>query len=150
MSTRKTRLLIMIIAGIGLILSIYLALSVYGDCSAQSIICRKVHNSTYAYIWGIPVAWIGVLGYLAVGAAELRKMRGFTKTLAVCGFLFELRLVYAQAIVIKVFCPWCMASAFLMTAVVWMAFSDGEQNGHLINRSLNEINYLQRRGQFNA
>lgn len=146
----RNRFLIITASALGVILSIYLVLTVYGDCTGASVMCRKVHNSSYAYLLGIPVAWMGVLGYLALGITAVRRMTIYTKMLAVLGFLFELRLVYAQAIVIGVFCAWCMTSAFLMTSILWMAFHKAGKSQHAIRGGINEINCLYKKGPFHA
>jgi len=125
----RCRTFILVVAPlIGAALSIYLSLTAYGDCSPGNyLICKYVHASSYGQFFGIPVAWIGVAGYLALLVAVVAKQELLLKILAATGFLFELRLVYAQAAVMKMFCPWCMASAFVMTAIFWFAFEDEPQ-----------------------
>lgn len=87
--------------------------------------CDVVNNSVYAKIFGVPVAFIGLAGYLllfalAVGALQTSGSRqcrllaaGFT--LALAGLAFSGYLTYIELFVLQAVCNWCVASAVLMT-----------------------------------
>lgn len=80
--------------------------------------CEQVTTSQYATIFGIPVALIGALYYLAVMLLILAyhetKQSNLLKLIAAltgAGFLFSLWFVYLQAFVIKALCLYCLISA---------------------------------------
>jgi uncharacterized membrane protein len=79
--------------------------------------CERVQSSEYAELAGIPVALIGLIGYLAVGAAvlapgELARMAA--ALLALSGAGFSVYLTYLELFEIQAICQWCVASAVLM------------------------------------
>ncbi len=87
--------------------------------------CDVVNNSVYAKIYDLPVAFIGLAGYLvlmglamialqAEGAAKRRLLAvGFL--LALGGFGFSVYLTYLEIYVIEALCMWCVISAILFT-----------------------------------
>jgi uncharacterized membrane protein len=94
-----------------------------GDIGCSVITgCDAVLTSEYAYLFGIPLAYLGVLYYLSVlfGSALYyqTEKRLFLKAIATVvggGFLFTLWLIYLQAAVINAFCQFCLISALLTT-----------------------------------
>ena len=86
--------------------------------------CERVQSSDYAEIAGIPVALLGLIGYIGIGASlALRGDLGRTTTaaLAVIGFGFSVYLTYLELFVIDAICQWCVASAGLMTLLAGTA-----------------------------
>ena len=87
--------------------------------------CSTVSASPYAEVYGIPVAAIGIIGYLAILISLALEMRGgsfFTENapfatfgMALVGFLFTLYLIYLEIFVIKALCPFCLTSQIVMT-----------------------------------
>lgn len=87
--------------------------------------CETVNNSPYAEVYGIPVAVIGIGGYLSILAVLILEKKGgnfFTKNatlltfgLTLIGFLFTLYLIYLEIFVIKAICPFCLISQVAMT-----------------------------------
>jgi uncharacterized membrane protein len=86
--------------------------------------CSTVNNSKYAVIYGIPVAVVGVGGYLAILLLLLFEQRipflANNGTLAVfglalLGFLFTLYLVYVELALLHALCPFCVTSQVTMT-----------------------------------
>jgi uncharacterized membrane protein len=80
--------------------------------------CGTVQSSQYAKIAGIPVATLGLLGYLGILGSllirnELGRMTGFG--IALIGFLFSLYLTYRELFTIHAICEWCVSSAVIMT-----------------------------------
>ena len=87
--------------------------------------CDVVNNSVYAKIYGVPVAFIGLAGYLilmglamaalqAEGAAQ-RRLLALGFLLALGGFGFSVYLTYLELYVIEAICVWCVISAILIT-----------------------------------
>ncbi len=91
--------------------------------------CNDVLQHSTAYWFGFPVAFFGLLGYLAlVGLAIIRSMKGVenTKPFAVAGFfismvggIMSLYLQYISFSVIQKWCYWCIASAVTMV-LCWL------------------------------
>jgi uncharacterized membrane protein len=86
--------------------------------------CSTVNASIYSEIMGIPVAAVGVGGYLAILALLLVETRySFLKKngtmvvfgLALVGFLFTLYLIYVEVALIHALCPFCITSQITMT-----------------------------------
>lgn len=90
--------------------------------------CETVQNSPYAQVGPIPVALIGLIGYLAfiaVTAAQLRAnpetqrmLAGLNFGLALGAFLYSAYLTYLELFVIYAICSWCVISAVLVTLIL--------------------------------
>lgn len=80
--------------------------------------CEKVQTSRYSELGGVPVALLGLLGYLAITAAlvGLRGEAGLLAPagLAVAGAAFSGYLQYRSLVTIGATCIWCVASASVM------------------------------------
>lgn len=72
--------------------------------------CGVVNKSDYAMIWKIPVAGIGIAGYLLMGI--LGGLRWYRLLLvAVLGALaFSLYLTYIEAKILETYCIYCVIS----------------------------------------
>jgi uncharacterized membrane protein len=86
--------------------------------------CEIVTTSKYSVIFGVPLALLGALYYLAVIVAlvlYLDMRRDFiikwTARVTAFGFVFSLWLVYLQLFVIKAICQYCMLSAISSTGL---------------------------------
>ena len=87
--------------------------------------CDTVNNSVYAKISGVPVAFIGLAGYLvllglAVAALQTwgpthRRLLAISFVLGLGGVGFSAYLTYIELFVIDAICNWCVASAILIT-----------------------------------
>jgi uncharacterized membrane protein len=93
--------------------------------------CDVVNNSVYAKIYGVPVAFIGLAGYLVLmclamaalqteGATQRRLLTlGFL--LALGGFGFSVYLTTLEIYVIEAICFWCVISAILITLLTLLS-----------------------------
>jgi uncharacterized membrane protein len=88
--------------------------------------CSLVNSSKYAEVYGIPVAVVGVGGYLAILALLWMERRSSFLTgnvtlvvfgLALVGFLFTLYLIYVELALIHALCPFCVTSQITMTVL---------------------------------
>ncbi len=114
---------------IGLLVSIYM--TIYKITSNDNMCigskdCSVVNASRYSEVNGIPVAVIGVAGYLALLAVQaLERKPGFFQqngtmiffALSVTGFLFTLYLIFLEVALIKAYCPFCITSQAAMTLI---------------------------------
>jgi uncharacterized membrane protein len=124
MSERRLRLAALIVAGLGICVAGYLTYVHYADlepvCAGGGHGCERVQSSAYATLGGIPVAVLGLAGYLAIAVALLapgERARLAAAALAVSGFGFSAYLTYLELFVIDAICQWCVASAVLMTVL---------------------------------
>jgi uncharacterized membrane protein len=129
MTDRPLRRAIAALAVIGLGVAGYLTYVHYAGTTPLCLAsggCETVQGSPYAELLGVPVALLGLLGYLAILASLLvpgEAGRAAGALLALVGFGFSAYLTYRELFTIDAICTWCMASAALMTvlaaASVW-------------------------------
>jgi uncharacterized membrane protein len=88
--------------------------------------CQHVQTSQYSHIFGVPVALIGLIGYLAI-ALSLLVYRGryqlATVFMTLVGWVFVLWLTYAEVFLLHGrlsthICMWCVGNAVIMTMVL--------------------------------
>ncbi len=110
------------VAGIGV--AGYLTLTHYAGidpvCTAGGG-CERVQASEYAELAGVPVALLGLIGYVVVLVTSLARGEvGLLAPagLAVAGFAFSAYLQYRSLVTIDATCVWCLASAVLMTGLL--------------------------------
>ncbi len=80
--------------------------------------CLTVQSSSYAKLAGIPVAVLGLIGYILILASlAIRGDTGrvITFGIALSGFLFSMYLTYREIWTIKAICEWCVSSAIILT-----------------------------------
>jgi uncharacterized membrane protein len=127
-STRRDGLLIaiLVIALLGTLEASYLtfvhyyglkALACTGSHGGEST-CAAVQSSVYSRLAGVPVAVLGLLGYVSILASlrirgDLGRGIGFCIALIGCGF--SLYLTYREVFTLQEICEWCVGSAVLMT-----------------------------------
>jgi len=93
--------------------------------------CNAVQQSEFALLFGfLPIAVLGVLGYVAIGAAwavahwarrpwaELAQLALVGMTCF--GIAFSIYLTFLEPFVIGATCAWCLTSAIVMTALFWL------------------------------
>ena len=134
-STRRDRLMIaiLIVTTAGLLIAAYLtyvhyqgfgALACFGAHSGHSS-CATVQSSAWSKLAGIPVALLGLIGYVGLFASyaftkfvdgELGRGLGFG--IALIGFGFSAYLTYRELFSIHAICEWCVGSAVCMTILV--------------------------------
>jgi uncharacterized membrane protein len=83
--------------------------------------CEKVQTSVYSELLGMPVALIGLLGYVAILATllarETETTRFVASALTLTGFAFSAYLTYREIYSIHAICEWCVSSAIILTAM---------------------------------
>jgi vitamin-K-epoxide reductase (warfarin-sensitive) len=72
--------------------------------------CGIVNHSPYAVLAGIPVAVLGIVGYLLMGALAWRRAYGSVLAAALVGLAFSLYLARIEAHVLGVWCIYCVIS----------------------------------------
>jgi uncharacterized membrane protein len=124
MTERRLRLVIALIAVLGLAVAGYLTYVHYAEleplCVGGGGGCERVQSSDYAELAGIPVAVLGVAGYALILASlavpgDAGRVGG--ALLALIGFGFSIYLTWVELFEIDAVCQWCVVSAVLMTVL---------------------------------
>ncbi len=82
--------------------------------------CETVQQSRYAKVVGVPVAALGLVGFvglLATAAIRGELARVAAVTIAVSGLMFSLYLLVVQVVAIHAICTWCVSSDAVLTAI---------------------------------
>src|ERR1700746_949546 len=72
--------------------------------------CGIVNHSPYAVIHGVPVAVIGIAGYLLLGILALKRAYRLMLALAIPALAFSLYLAHIEQHVLGVWCLYCAIS----------------------------------------
>jgi len=83
--------------------------------------CEIVQHSKYSELAGVPVAALGLLGYVALGTtAAFRSdvVRAAGAAFALAGFAFGAYLIYVQVELIDALCQWCLTSDGVLALLV--------------------------------
>jgi uncharacterized membrane protein len=86
--------------------------------------CETVQSSEYATLFGLPVAALGLGGYLLMGGLALAGAAGArvaVAALAVAAMAFSAYLLLIQLTVVEAVCDWCLASDAIVTLVAAVA-----------------------------
>jgi len=88
----------------------------------QTFNCDLVNRSSYSTVFGVPVALIGIIGYLVILAfATVYREKAETPFLlaaaALAGLAFALRLAYIEAFVLNAWCLLCLSSLAVILAI---------------------------------
>ena len=78
--------------------------------------CGIVNHSPYAVLWGVPVAAIGMAGYLLLGLLALKRWYRLLLLLSLAALAFSLYLAHIEAHVLGVWCIYCVASLGVISA----------------------------------
>jgi uncharacterized membrane protein len=117
----------MVVIGlIGLGVASYLTAVHYGHlnvlCAVKNNPCAQVQSSIYSHVLGIPVALLGLIGYVLILATLLAPAselsRAATLGVTLFGFVFSGYLTYREVFTLQEICEWCVSSAVLMTLLL--------------------------------
>lgn len=129
MSNRALRIVMIAIATVGLGVASYLTYVHYSGvpplCSTTHNTCLKVQTSIYSKLAGVPVALIGLIGYVVILGSllvrEREESRFATMAFTVVGFGFSAYLTYRELFSLHEICEWCVSSAIMMTVLACLA-----------------------------
>jgi len=79
--------------------------------------CGTVNHSPYAVLGKIPVAIVGIGGYILLGVLAAIRARKFLVIAALIGLAFSLYLTRIEAYVLEVWCIYCVASLAVITLI---------------------------------
>jgi uncharacterized membrane protein len=128
MSSRTLRIALIAITVLGVALASYLTYIHYAEikpiCTAGNA-CIKVQSSVYSKLAGVPVALMGMIGYvLILGSLLVRESetsRLATMTLTLVGFGFSAYLTYRELFSIHAICEECATSAGFLTVLMCLS-----------------------------
>jgi uncharacterized membrane protein len=72
--------------------------------------CGIVNHSPFAVLAGVPVAVIGMAGYVLLALLALKRAYRLFLGAALVGLSFSLYLAYVEAHILGVWCVYCVAS----------------------------------------
>lgn len=127
------RYLILFLALLGVVDSA-LALHVHYDTGTEPCDinarwdCGIVNHSSFAEVEHIPVAAIGIVGYLALAALVFTRKQLLLAIAAVAGFGYALYLSNIEKSVLEVWCLYCVISQglialILLSSLIWLAIT---------------------------
>jgi vitamin-K-epoxide reductase (warfarin-sensitive) len=85
--------------------------------------CGIVNHSPYAMLAGIPVAVLGIAGYLLMGALAWRRAYRLLQAAALVGLAFSLYLARIEAHVLGVWCIYCVISLADISLITLLALA---------------------------
>ena len=116
----------------GFVISLYLTFVHYrGYVSPCYVVhgCETVQTSKYSVVLGVPLAllgtvFFGLMFYLGIALLTVRRSTVVTvfRLLAFVGAIAIIPLFLLQAIVLKAFCTYCVATEAVMLALWLLAF----------------------------
>ncbi len=129
MSARALRTTLLVLSVIGVCLAAYLTYLHYSGttppCSIKGNPCSAVQKSKYSELLGVPVALMGLIGYIVILgsllAPDSEQMRLVTAAVAVGGFGFSMYLTYREVFTLHKICEWCVGSATLLTIIMCLS-----------------------------
>lgn len=83
--------------------------------------CGIVNKSPYAMIHGVPVADIGIAGYILLGILAILKRFRLLLVAALIGLGFSLYLANIEAHVLGVWCIYCVLSLVMISLIVLLS-----------------------------
>lgn len=99
--------------------------------------CNTVQQSEYARLFGfLPIGILGMVGYglillaWTVGRFANQRAAAYASLallgMSAFGVLFSIYLTFLEPFVIGATCAWCLTSALIMTALLWLSLSPGK------------------------
>jgi vitamin-K-epoxide reductase (warfarin-sensitive) len=121
------RYLLVVLAALGMVVSALALREHYrteGDapCSInERWDCGIVNKSPYAMLAGVPVAALGIVGYLIMGALAWRRSYRFVLAVALVGLAFSLYLARIEKNILGVWCIYCVISLGVISLITLLA-----------------------------
>ena len=84
--------------------------------------CGIVNHSPFAVLAGVPVAAIGMAGYLLLGALALCRAYRLLLVLALGGLAFSIYLSHIEASILGVWCVYCVGSLVAISLLTLFTF----------------------------
>jgi uncharacterized membrane protein len=129
MSPRALRITMLVLTLLGLGVASYLTYIHYAGikpfCGTNGGGCEIVQTSVYSKLAGVPVALIGLIGYVVILGSllvpESETSRFATVAFTVIGFGFSAYLTYRELFSIHHICEYCVSSAVIVTILMCLS-----------------------------
>ncbi len=133
---RKDKLpkIILFLSMSGIMISVYLSVQHYVPSSGafcdfgEHVSCSLVNNSVYSELFGIPVAFLGVLWFSVssfISGLALKKRKKAQKFLlawSALGASFVFYLIYVEFI-LRAVCPFCLVIQAMVFSILLMSLA---------------------------
>ena len=86
--------------------------------------CGIVNHSPYAVLAGIPVAVLGIVGYLLIGALAWQRAYRLVLAVALVGLGFSLYLAHIEKDVLGVWCIYCVISLGMISLITLLSLGN--------------------------
>jgi vitamin-K-epoxide reductase (warfarin-sensitive) len=80
-----------------------------------------VNHSPFAEIAHVPVAAIGIAGYLALAGLAFWRQRALVFLAALVGLGFALRLTFIESLCLQVWCLYCVISQVVIALITLLS-----------------------------
>lgn len=107
----------------GIALAVYLLYSqltqpAWTPCYVNSAVnCDAIISGEVAKTFGIPTPLIGLVGYITIFFAALKKLPKLVLGMAAFGLIFCLYIGYVELVILKTICPVCIMCQLTMISV---------------------------------
>jgi vitamin-K-epoxide reductase (warfarin-sensitive) len=116
----------------GLALQVHYSISTEPCSINEKWDCGVVNRSSYSEIQHIPVAGMGIAGYLLIAWLVRARQRALALIAAIIGCAFSLYLSYIERSVLGVWCLYCVISQAIIALLVLLCL------GWLIGAAITE------------
>ena len=83
--------------------------------------CGIVNHSSYAVVFGVPVAAVGIAGYLLIGILALARRRFLVLLATLIGLGFALHLSGVERNILSVWCLYCVISQGIIALITLLS-----------------------------
>ena len=101
--------------------------------------CGIVNHSSFAMIGKVPVAAVGIFGYIVLCALALMRQRLLLMLVAFAGFCFALRLTMIEQYALGVWCLYCVYSQAIISLLLLLAVGWHVAEYLRLRRAVNQV-----------
>jgi uncharacterized membrane protein len=101
--------------------------------------CGVVNHSPFAEIMHVPVAAIGIAGYLALAGLALARRRILLTGAAFLGLGFALWLTFIEEYVLQVWCLYCVIQQVIIVLITLLSLSLLAEEYIAMKRALSRV-----------
>lgn len=83
--------------------------------------CGIVNKSPFALVHGVPVADIGILGYLFLGILTWKRAYRFMFVAGIVGLFYSLYLAHIEKDILGVWCIYCVSSLGIISLMTLLS-----------------------------
>jgi len=138
----KFRLAVIYLSLFGIVLSSYLLYNfivqpAFPLCTInEKINCDAVISGPVSTTLGIPTALYGLIGYVVILFAAVKRLSKLALGMAIFGTLFCLRITYIEVFLLNVICLVCLLCQFDMLAILILVVPTKKTPSAMINQRL--------------